>query len=230
MEVALEDAHRVPGLRIGEVANRTGMTIATLRAWERRYRLLVPGRTTGGQRLYSEADVARVRSVQRLVADGWSIPGAVARLRADGDLPAEADAGTRDGGADGRPAPDRGRRGDTGRLPLLDPLADVDSEAVLAAYQAARVMMRAASPRELREALVALVERLGGTVGPAAEQDEEVLPVDLSLGEGPPVLPRAPASSISRMRLEAVLPGLVEDARELALRQQLASRPVKPQV
>ncbi len=222
----MEDSHQVPGLRIGEVASRTGMTIATLRAWERRYRLLVPARTAGGQRLYSESDVARVRRVQRLVSEGWSIPGAVARLRADGELPGASELER----GDELPGPDRSDRGDTGRLALLDPLVDVDSEAVLAAYQAARVMIWAASPRELREALVALVERLGGTVGPAAEQDEGVLPVDLSLGEGPPVLPRAPASSISRMRLEAVLPGLVEDARELALRQQLAAPPVKPQV
>jgi DNA-binding transcriptional MerR regulator len=194
----------VPGLRIGEVAARTRLTIATLRAWERRYGLLTPARTAGGQRLYSEADVARVLAVQQLVAQGWSIPGAVARLRAGDEQP---------------PAP-----GDAHRIDLLAPMVDVDSEAVLAAYETARMMMRTARPEELRNALVALVERLGGTVGPAAEQDEEVLPVDLSMGEGPPVLPRAPASSLARMRIEAILPGLVEDARELAHRQRLASR------
>lgn len=193
----------VPGLRIGEVANRTQMTIAALRAWERRYRILIPARTAGGQRLYSEADVERVRLVQRLVAEGWSIAGAVARL----------DAG---------PPPDEGP-GDSGRVALLGSLADVDSEAVLVAYQTARALMRAAHPGDLRDALVALVERLGGTVGPAAEQDDEVLPVDLSMGEGPPVLPRAPAASMARMRLEAILPGLVEDARELANRQRLGA-------
>lgn len=198
----------VPGLRIGEVAHRTEMTIDALRAWERRYRILVPARTPGGQRLYSEADVARVRFVQRLVAEGWSIPGAVARLHA--------------GAAGGEP-----KRDETGRMALVEQLVDVDSEAVLVAYQTARVMMRAARPQDLRDALVALVERLGGTVGPAAEQDDEVLPVDLSMGEGPPVLPRAPANSLARMRLEAILPGLVEDARELANLQRLSSRRVR---
>jgi DNA-binding transcriptional MerR regulator len=192
----------VPGLRIGEVAHRTQMTIAALRAWERRYQILIPARTAGGQRLYSEADVERVRFVQRLVAEGWSIAGAVARLHAD--TPGE-------------------ERPDPGRMALLGQLGDVDSEAVLVAYQTARAMMRAAHPRDLRDALVALVERLGGTVGAAAEQDEEVLPVDLSMGEGPPVLPRAPAASMARMRLEAILPGLVEDARELANRQRLGA-------
>lgn len=200
----------IAGLRIGEVANRTQMTIAALRAWERRYRILTPARTTGGQRLYSEADVERVRFVQRLVAEGWSIPGAVARLHADVS-PDEAPA-------------------DRGRVALLGQLADVDSEGVLVAYQTARMLMRAAHPRELRDALVALVERLGGTVGPAAEQDDEVLPVDLSMGEGSPVLPRAPAHSLARMRLEAILPGLVEDARELANHLQLGARRVTEEV
>lgn len=200
----------VPGLRMGEVASRTQMTIAALRAWERRYRILTPARTAGGQRLYSEADVERVRFVQRLVAEGWSIAGAVARLHAER-------------------SPDAGQ-GDPGRVALLGQLAYVDSEAVLVAYQTARAMMRAAHPRDLRDALVALVERLGGTVGAAAEQDEEVLPVDLSMGEGPPVLPRAPAASVARMRLEAILPGLVEDARELANRQRLGARRVNQEV
>lgn len=200
----------VPGLRIGEVAKRTQMTIAALRAWERRYEILIPARTAGGQRLYSEADIERVRSVQRLVTEGWSIAGAVARLHA-GSSPAEAPA-------------------EAGRMALLGQLADVDSEAVLVAYQTARALMRAPHPRDVRDALVALVERLGGTVGPAAEQDDEVLPVDLSMGEGPPVLPRAPASSIARMRLETILPGLVEDARELANHQRLGARRVSQEV
>lgn len=197
---------KVPGLRIGEVANRTRMTIASLRAWERRYGILTPARTAGGQRLYSEADVERVRAVQRLVAEGWSIAGAVARLHAGTSPEASA--------------------GDARRGALLDQLADVDSEAVLVAYQTARAMMRAAHPCDVRDVLVALVERLGGTVGPAAEQDEEVVPVDLSMGEGTPVLPRAPAASIARMRLEAILPGLVEDGRELVHRQRLGARRV----
>lgn len=227
----LDDYDELPGLRIGEVASRTDMTVATLRAWERRYGILAPARTAGGQRLYSEADVARVRLVQRLVAEGWSIPGAVARVRTGGGLPVDdSNTEAQANEEEQRAGPDPTDTSDAGRVALLGPLADVDSEAVLVAYQTARAMMRAASPRELRDALVALVERLGGTVGPAAEQDEEVLPVDLSMGEGPPVVPKALAPSLARMRMEAILPGLVEDARELAHRQRLASRRVKEQV
>lgn len=61
-----------PALRIGEVSRRTGVGVPTLRAWERRYGLLDPERTHGGHRLYSEADVARVQAMQRLIDEGWT--------------------------------------------------------------------------------------------------------------------------------------------------------------
>lgn len=72
----MADERRV--LRIGEVAQRTGVAVPTLRAWERRYGLLEPERTEGGHRLYSEADVARVRGMRRLLDEGWSA-GAASR-------------------------------------------------------------------------------------------------------------------------------------------------------
>ena len=69
-------ADQRPVLRIGEVSRRTGVAVPTLRAWQRRYGLLEPARTEGGHRLYSEADIARVRSMQRLLNDGWSAAAA----------------------------------------------------------------------------------------------------------------------------------------------------------
>ncbi|MEX2548826.1 MAG: MerR family transcriptional regulator [Nitriliruptoraceae bacterium] len=63
-------------LRIGEVSRRTGVAVPTLRAWERRYGLLAPERTEGGHRLYREADVTRVRGMQRLLDQGWSAAAA----------------------------------------------------------------------------------------------------------------------------------------------------------
>jgi MerR family transcriptional regulator, light-induced transcriptional regulator len=63
-------------LRIGEVSRRTGVAVPTLRAWERRYGLLAPARTEGGHRLYSDTDVARVRSMQQLLDEGWSAAAA----------------------------------------------------------------------------------------------------------------------------------------------------------
>lgn len=59
-------------IRIGELARRTGVSPELLRAWENRYGLLQPTRSTGGFRLYSAADEARIRRMTRLIADGVS--------------------------------------------------------------------------------------------------------------------------------------------------------------
>jgi len=59
-------------LRIGELSRRVGVSDHVLRAWESRYGLLRPTRSPGGFRLYSEADVARVRRMQAHVAQGLS--------------------------------------------------------------------------------------------------------------------------------------------------------------
>jgi DNA-binding transcriptional MerR regulator len=68
-----------PGtMPIGEVAHRTGVAVPTLRAWERRYGLLVPVRTSGGHRRYREEDVQLVLAVLDLTAQGWAV-GAAAR-------------------------------------------------------------------------------------------------------------------------------------------------------
>jgi len=56
--------------RIKEFASRTGVPEATLRAWERRYELLDPGRTPGGYRLYSPADERRVVAMQAHMSRG----------------------------------------------------------------------------------------------------------------------------------------------------------------
>lgn len=74
-----------PVLRIGEVARRTGVAVSTLRAWERRYGLLEPTRTDGGHRLYRDADVQRVRAMQRLLDEGWTASEAAREVR---DAPA----------------------------------------------------------------------------------------------------------------------------------------------
>jgi DNA-binding transcriptional MerR regulator len=222
-------------MKIGEVARRTGTTTALLRAWETRHRVLTPARTVGGQRLYSERDVERVRRVQQLLSEGWSVPGAVARLRATGGLPHEPSAPTTRETDGGEPQHDRAlplhHRGLTpSRIEMLTPLDSVDPDALHVALDTVRAMLRAASAAEVRDTLVAMVERLGGTTGPAATQDGGVIPVDLSFGEGPPLLPRADAASVARMRLELLLPPLVEDARALAHRLGRADRSVADRV
>src|SRR5690242_12725509 len=57
-------------MRIGELSRRTGVSPELLRAWEQRYGLLRPSRSTGGFRLYSSADEARVRRTTALIAEG----------------------------------------------------------------------------------------------------------------------------------------------------------------
>jgi MerR family transcriptional regulator, light-induced transcriptional regulator len=68
-------------LRIGELARRTGVSPELLRAWELRYELLAPERSPGGFRLYSEADEARVRRMQSLLANGHSAAEAARQAR-----------------------------------------------------------------------------------------------------------------------------------------------------
>ena len=59
-------------LRIGELSRRVGVSVESLRAWERRYGLLDPSRTPGGFRLYGEDDVARVVAMRAHLDQGLS--------------------------------------------------------------------------------------------------------------------------------------------------------------
>jgi len=59
-------------LRIGEFARRVGVNPELLRAWERRYGLLQPIRSTGGFRLYTVEDVERVARMRRNLDAGLS--------------------------------------------------------------------------------------------------------------------------------------------------------------
>lgn len=69
-----------PVYTIKTVVQETGIAPATLRAWERRYGVLSPGRSDGGYRLYSERDIATLRWLKAQVDAGVSISRAVALL------------------------------------------------------------------------------------------------------------------------------------------------------
>ncbi|MCD9517754.1 MerR family transcriptional regulator [Photobacterium phosphoreum] len=58
---------------ISEVSEITGVNSVTLRAWQRRYGLLVPLRTPKGHRLYTEADIAKIQLILDWLAKGVSI-------------------------------------------------------------------------------------------------------------------------------------------------------------
>lgn len=63
-------------------AKRSGLSPHVLRAWERRYRVVSPIRSQGGQRLYSDLDVERLRLLHHLTARGHSI-GSLAGVSPD---------------------------------------------------------------------------------------------------------------------------------------------------
>ena len=101
-----ESAFVVAGANIGElpdapkynikaVCSETGIRPVTLRAWERRYKLLEPHRTRSNYRLYSERDVAVLRWLKSRVDSGLPISTAateLAELRRTGAWPETAPA------------------------------------------------------------------------------------------------------------------------------------------
>lgn len=88
----------VPVMHIGEVAARTELSLRSLRHWEEVGLLRPSGRTEGGFRLYTEADVEKILVIRRMKPLGFSLeqmkdvmrdlevleaPGATATDRAD---------------------------------------------------------------------------------------------------------------------------------------------------
>ncbi|QJT81609.1 HTH-type transcriptional regulator MlrA [Kosakonia sp. MUSA4] len=58
---------------IGEVALLCDVNPVTLRAWQRRYGLLKPQRTDGGHRLFTEADIDRIREIKSWISNGVQV-------------------------------------------------------------------------------------------------------------------------------------------------------------
>jgi len=67
------------GYAIGVVTRHTGLSPDVLRVWERRYGVVTPTRSAGGQRLYSATDIEKLRLLRRLVDGGHRI-ASIARL------------------------------------------------------------------------------------------------------------------------------------------------------
>lgn len=82
--------------RIRAVAELTGVSTATLRAWERRYGVPAPARTASAYRLYGDDDVAVVAQMRDLVESGVAPAEAARALReraaGTAEAPADADA------------------------------------------------------------------------------------------------------------------------------------------
>ena len=72
-------------LSITVISKACGINPPTIRIWEKRYAVFSPDRTEGGQRLYSEDDLAKAKLIASLIEKGHSIsslaPLSVSELR-----------------------------------------------------------------------------------------------------------------------------------------------------
>src|SRR3990167_1853043 len=66
---------------IRDVARITGVNPVTLRAWERRYGLIVPQRTAKGHRLYTEAHIERIQAILTWLNRGVAVGQVKALLK-----------------------------------------------------------------------------------------------------------------------------------------------------
>lgn len=67
----------LPKHPIGVVAERTGLSVHVLRAWERRYGVVRPRRGESGRRLYSDADVDRLALLHSATRSGRAVASIV---------------------------------------------------------------------------------------------------------------------------------------------------------
>jgi DNA-binding transcriptional MerR regulator len=190
-----------PTFRSGAVARLAAMPVATLRIWEQRHQAVRPGTTASGHRLYSQADVDRVRLLRQLTGQGHGI-GSLAALetaqlqalaRSHEDAPARL-AESAPGPA---PAPRRAsaRRG---RAPLR--LAVV-GRALADRLQRPTVGLRVARPLRIVAVFDTLADARGASGGGASADlllwQSPALPAEL-----PPELPvalsacRAPRAAV----------------------------------
>lgn len=69
-------------MKIGEVASQAGVTVDTVRFYERRGVLPVPSRTASGYRTYGQATIDRIRLARRLQQLGLTLDEVIDALHA----------------------------------------------------------------------------------------------------------------------------------------------------
>ena len=87
-QVSVSVYHAQTMYNIKQAAARAGVSVPVLRAWERRYGIVNPARSTGGYRQFDDNSIARVRTMRALVDEGWSPSGAAAAIL-DGSVPVQ---------------------------------------------------------------------------------------------------------------------------------------------
>ncbi len=78
-------AQEIPLYSIGVISRMTGISMAALRAWERRYHFPDSERSAGGHRLYSEKDLLNLRWVKERIDQGLQTAQAIHALRLQED-------------------------------------------------------------------------------------------------------------------------------------------------
>ena len=147
------------------VALRTGLSPHVLRAWERRYAVVTPTRSEGGQRLYSELDIERLSRLRRLSGRGHAI-SRIAPLSLEELTRLEENTAPPAGAA---PA-----------LPSDEPDGPESDESVREFTLAALRSIREFAPNELD----ALLQRAVVTLGLPMFLDQVVAPVLRAIGHG----------------------------------------------
>lgn len=167
MTSALES--QTPRYPVRLVAVRTGLSPHVLRAWERRYGVVTPTRTEGGQRLYSDHDIERLLRLRRLTDRGHAIRR-LASLPLDELARLDEESAEQDA-----PAARTGSRGAADELSERA-MADSAGAAIAAALQATR--------RLDAVELQAVLERAAVTLGVPVFIDEVVSPALVQIGHG----------------------------------------------
>ncbi|MFA1542620.1 MerR family transcriptional regulator [Actinomadura monticuli] len=127
------------GLGVGAVAQRLGVAPSTLRTWDRRYGIGPSGRSPGGHRRYTSADLARLEIMQRRILAG-APPGEAARVAL--------------GAPPGTPPPPRAHGAGGNRVPVTAPGRDErQAAAVRGLARAAMALDRPAMTDLVRTAL-----------------------------------------------------------------------------
>lgn len=143
------------GHPISVVVRRTGLTQDILRAWEKRYKAIVPRRTPTGRRLYSEDQVQKLRLLKQLVQGGRRISD-VAELDL-GALQRLADEDASEAVLPAVPTPRRETRGFLAAS--LEAIDRLDRPALEQALDTASVAL--SRPRLRSEVLVPLIQEVG---------------------------------------------------------------------
>jgi DNA-binding transcriptional MerR regulator len=100
----MSGSHR-PVYSIGAASKALGVPAATLRTWQDRYGVVLPERSNGGHRLYSQEQLDQLRFVAQQVAGGLSPADAHRLLGHRLSQAGELQAGSSGGGSSGRGRP-----------------------------------------------------------------------------------------------------------------------------